>query len=118
MGTIKGVQEKLYLNTPKFCRPRQVALPIHKKVEEEIERQVTDGVLKPVQFSDWATPVVPVIKKDGSVRLCGDYKITVNRATETDTYPLPVIEELLTVVSGATAFCLAHAYQQVLLDEE
>ena len=124
LGTIKGVQAKLYLKknaTPKFCRPRQVALPIRKKVEEEIERQVTAGVLKPVQFSDWATPVVPVIKKDGSVRLCGDYKITVNQATETDTYPLPVIEELLAVVSGATAFLkldLAHAYQQVLLDEE
>ena len=46
-----------------------------------------------------------------------------NRATETDTYPLPVIEELLAVVymSGATAFSkldLAQAYQQVLLDEE
>ena len=116
LGTIKGVQAKLYLKknvTPKFCRPHQVALPIRKKVEEEIEHEVTAGVLKPVQLSDWATPVVAVIKKDGSVRLCGDYKMTVNRATETDTYPLPVIEELLAVVSGATAFSkldLAHDY--------
>ena len=61
------------------------------------------------------------MKKDGSVRLCGDYKITVNQATETDTYPLPRIEDMLASVAGGTVFStldLAHAYQQVMLDEE
>ena len=74
-----------------------------------------------MKYSEWATPVVPVIKKDGSVRLCGDYKITVNQATETDTYPLPRIEEMLTSVGGGTVFSkldLAHAYQQVELEDE
>jgi len=65
--------------------------------------------------------VVPVLKKNGSIRLCGDYKVTVNRATETDTYPLPIIDEMLTSASGGKVFTkldLAHAYQQVELDEE
>jgi len=69
-------------------------------VEQEIERQVAEGVIEPVQFSEWATPVVPVLKKNGSIRLCRDYKVTVNRATEADTYPLPKIDEMLTSVSG------------------
>ena len=62
-----------------------------------------------------------MLKKDGSIRLCGDYKVTVNCATETDTYPLPIIDEMLTSVSGGKVSMkldLAHAYQQVELDEE
>jgi len=65
--------------------------------------------------------VVPVLKKDGSIRLCGDYKVTVNRATETDTYPLPIINEMLTSMSGGKVFTkldLANTYQQVDLVEE
>ena len=72
-------------------------------------------------FSEWATPVVPVIKKDGSVRLCGDYKVTLNQATLTETYLLPRIDEMLASLSGGTVFSkldLAHAYQQVMLDDE
>ena len=54
------------------------------KVEKEIDRLVADGVMGPVKYSEWATPVVPVMKNDGSLRLCGDYKVMVNQATETD----------------------------------
>ena len=79
------------------------------------------GILEPVTFSEWATPVVPVIKKDGSVRLCGNYKVTLNQATLTDTYPLPRIDDMQASLAGGTAFSkldLAHAYQQVELDNE
>lgn len=42
----------------------------------EINRQVELGILEPVKL--WVTPVVPILKKDGSIRLCGNYKVTVN----------------------------------------
>lgn len=61
------------------------------------------------------------MKRDGSVRLCCDYKITVNQASETDTYPLPRIDEMLSSVAGGTVFStldLAQAYQQVMLDDD
>ena len=103
LGKISGTKAKLYMKPdakPKFCRARQVPFAIREKVEQEIDRQVEEEILEPVKFSEWATPVVPIIKKDGSIRLCGDYKVTVNQATETDTYPLPRIEDLLTSLAG------------------
>ena len=62
-----------------------------------------------------------MLKEDGSVRICGDYKLTVNLAAETETYPLPRIEEIFASLSGGKSFTkldLAHAYNQVELDEE
>ena len=35
-----------------------------------------------------AAPVFPVVKTDGLIRLCGDYKVTINQAAQKDTYPL------------------------------
>ena len=108
-------------STPKFCKARQIPFAIREQVEHEINRLVSLGIITPVDFSDWATPVVPVFKKDGSVRLCGDYKITVNPAIEIDKYPLPRIEDLFYKLQGGVQFTkldLSHAYQQICLDEK
>ena len=70
---------------------------------------------------DWATPIVPVPKTDGSVRICGDYKITVNQVAKLDKYPIPRIEDLFASLAGGKAFSkldLSQAYQQIELDEE
>ena len=91
------------------------------KSRKEIERLAADGVIQPVKFSHWAAPIVPVLKRDGSVRICGDYKVTVNWATKVDTYRLPRINDLFASLAGGQSFSkldLAHAYQQVPLDEE
>ena len=54
---------------------------------EELDQLVNLDILQPVQFSDWATPVVPVLKPDNLVRLCGDYKVTKSR-DKTRTVPI------------------------------
>lgn len=51
---------------------------IRGKLDQELERLQNEGIISLVDFSDWAVPVVPVIKRDGSVRVCGYYKMTVN----------------------------------------
>ena len=124
LGMVKGTTAKIHVDSeaqPRFCRPRTVPYALREKVDREIERLEKDGVIEPVQFSDWAAPVVPVVKPDNSVRLCGDYKVTINRVAKLDVYPLPRIEEILASLAGGTKFTkldLAHAYQQVQLDEE
>ena len=57
-------------------------------------------MLEKVRFSNWAAPIVPVVKPDGGVRICGDYKVTVNSTLEVDQHPLPNPEELFVALSG------------------
>ena len=81
LGKAEGVEAKLYPEAiPKFCKARPVPYALREKVENELQRLETEGIIEPVQMSDWAAPIVPVLKRDGSVRICGDYKLTVNQA--------------------------------------
>ena len=71
-----------------------------------------------VDYAEW---VVPVPKKDGSIRICGDYKVTINPALLVDQYTLPKPTDLMTCLTGGQRFSqldLSSAYQQVTLDEE
>ena len=68
----------------------------------------------PVPHSAWAGPIVPVKKEGGKIRICGDYKMTVNRAEESDTYPVPETEDLLATLNGGKKFSkldLRQAYE-------
>ena len=63
-------------------------------VEKELNRLVSEGTLEPVQFSEWAAPIVPVLKKDKqSIRICGDFRRTVNPVSNLDRYPIPKVED-------------------------
>ncbi len=122
LGLIQGVQAKLQVDQqvcPRFCKPRAVPYSLRKKVDLELERLEEEGVLERVEFAEWAAPIVPVVKEDGAVRICGDYKLTVNRACKLDAYPLPKIEDLFASLSGGKHFTkldLTHAYQQLELE--
>ena len=47
-------------------------------VEKELERLQLQGIIARVKFSNWAAPIVPVLKKDGGIRIYGEYILTVN----------------------------------------
>ena len=103
LGLVKGVAAKLHVDPkipPRFCKPRTVPFALRDKVNKELERLEKAGVIEPVQFSDWAAPIVPVLKQDGSMRICGDYKVTVNRAAKVDSFPLPRIDDLFASLHG------------------
>ena len=107
--------------SPKFLKPGSVSLALREKVERELEKLQSMEMISPVQFSKWAAPIVPVVKQSGEVRICGDYKITVNQACTADSYPLPRVDELLANLAGGWYFSklnLSQAYLQLPLDEE
>eukprot|EP00731_Ephydatia_muelleri_P005042 Em0002g1218a len=124
LGLVKGVTIKLYVDpsaTPRFFRPRSVPHALRGRVEQELERLEKTGIIEAIKFSDWATPVVPLVKGDGSIRICGDYKVTINRVANVESYPLPRIDDLLAGLEKGKVFSkldLAHAYLQLQLDEE
>ena len=90
-------------------------------MEQELQRLEDEGIIYKVSQSDWAAPVVLVPKKDGSLRVCGNYKMMVNQCADVDQYPLPNTEDLFATLAGGQVFSkidLSHAYQQVEVDED
>ena len=123
IGTFKSTKAKLTLkegSQPKFCKARPVPYAMKPKVEVELKRLEKEGILHKVKFSDWATPIVPVAKSNGTVRICGDYKITVNPQLQTEEYALPRIDDIFAKLAGGKKFTkidLRQAYHQMEVEE-
>lgn len=106
---------------PKFFKPRPIPFATRDAVEKDLQRQVENGVLQPVEVSDWATPIVVVPKPNGAVRVCGDFSVTVNPQLSITQYPLPRPEELLASLNGGHKFTkldLSEPYLQMELDQD
>ena len=100
---------------------RSLPYSVKPKVEVELERLQQLEILELMSWSDWATPIVPVIKKNGSIRLCGDFKVTVNPVLNVEQYPMPKVEDIFASLAGGKRFTkldLKDAYLQVVMDEE
>lgn len=124
LGELQGVKASINIEsgaTPRFHKARSLPFAMRAPVEAELDRLLEEGIIEPVQFSEWAAPIVPVVKPDKSIRICGDYKLTINQASKLDRYPIPHIDDLFASLSGGKMFTkldLSHAYQQVSLDEQ
>ena len=94
---------------------------LRKAIEDELDRLEKEKILYKVDHSDWAAPIVPVPKKNGQLRICGDYKVTVNPVIDVNKYPLPCPEDMLAALAGGEKFTkldLTNAYLQMVLDSE
>ena len=124
VGKVNDVSVSLDLkhdSRPKYCQPRPIPFAIKERVGKAIEKMVETGMWKPINHSEYASPIVPVIKSNGSIHLCGDYKSTVNPTLDTTVYPLPSIEDCLTkMVNGEwfTKLDIRQAYNNLCLNEE
>lgn len=99
--------------------PRQMNTKRRVQFADALEQQIKDGIVEP-SISPWASPVVLVPKKDGSIRVCVDYR-RLNNATVKDVYPLPSIDNMLASLDGAkvfTSFDLNSGFNQIVLDPE
>ncbi|XP_039764231.1 uncharacterized protein LOC120636739 [Pararge aegeria] len=89
---------------PIFCKARPIPLALRIPVERELRRLEDESIIVKVERSDYGTPIVPIIKRDGSIRICGDYNITVNKQLKDFHFPLPRIEQLFAALSGGEHF--------------
>ncbi|XP_064103375.1 uncharacterized protein K02A2.6-like [Macrobrachium nipponense] len=86
----------------------------------EIRRLESEGSWEKVDYSDWSTPLVPIVKDNGQVRLCGDYKVTLNPQLQVAQHPLPNPKDMFATLSGCSVFSkidLRQAFQQLSMDE-
>ncbi|GFT40933.1 uncharacterized protein K02A2.6 [Trichonephila clavipes] len=81
-------------------RVRTVPFALKGRVENEIDRLEKEGIIEKVDSSEWATPVVPVVKSDGSIRLCADYSVTLNPNLIVPQHPLPRLDEIFGSLNG------------------
>ncbi len=110
------------MSQPRFCHARPVPYALREKVEVELKRLQEEGILEPVKVADWVSPIVPVLKSDkSSMRICGDFRTTVNLVCKLDIYPIPKVEDLFVMLEKGEKFTkldLHQAYQQLPLDED
>ncbi|GFV53371.1 uncharacterized protein K02A2.6 [Trichonephila clavipes] len=94
----------------------QYPFALKGRVENEIDRLEKEGIIEKVDSSEWATPVVPVVKSDGSIRLCADYSVTLNPNLIVPQHPLPRLDEIFGSLNGGKQFTkldFKHAYLQM-----
>jgi len=117
LGTLKGTEAKIYVDLsalPNVRKPCPVPYALKAKVEKELDQLQSKSIISPVVFTEWAAPIVPVVKQDGSVGICGDYKCTVNQVPKLDNYPIPKTEDLLATLGKGNKFTnlnMSQAYQ-------
>ncbi|XP_065208322.1 uncharacterized protein K02A2.6-like [Planococcus citri] len=122
-GKIPNFQCSLCLKdnaVPVFMKPRTLPYAIKPLVEAEIEKLLAQGILSPAKHPTWGTPIVPVINSKGALRICGDYKVTINKYLIAEKYPIPNVEEMFSKLAGGTHFVsldIFRAYFCMVVDE-
>ena len=115
-GTTHRIDTKDAL--PVRQRMRRTAINFQDEEEKHLRKLLDIGVIEP-STSEWASPVVLVRKRDGSVRWCIDYR-RLNAVTVKDAFPLPLIEECFDALEGVeylSGLDLASGYYQLVISE-
>ena len=121
LGELKGMKVNMRVKDdaiPRFYKARRVSYAMKQKVEDELNRLQESGIIEPVQFSEWAAPIL--LKSSGQIRICGDYKVTINKGVMEDKYILPRVNDLYASLTGGETFYkldMSQAYLQLKLDE-
>ena len=107
--------------TPQFVKARPVPFALGPKLEASLGKLGQEGVLEKVAHSEWGTRIIVVPKKIGGVRICGDYKVTLNQVLDVDHHPLPKPSDLFASLAGGKVLAkpdLTQAYHQMEVKEK
>ena len=89
-------------------------------MSEELERLEQSGIITPIEFSNYAAPIVVVRKANGTIRICGDYSTGLNDSLHPHEYPIPTPEQIFASLANTRLFTqldLSDAYLQVEMDD-
>ncbi|XP_058456872.1 uncharacterized protein K02A2.6-like [Malaya genurostris] len=124
LGLCNKVQVKLDVEDqckPIFCPKRPVVYSMYNAVDQELDRLQQLNIITPVDYSEWAAPIVVVRKANGAIRVCGDYSTGLNSALQPHQYPLPLPEDIFAKLANCKVFSqidLSDAFLQVEVDEQ
>ena len=100
--------------------PRRFAPEILSKIKTEVERLLKCKFIRVTRYVEWIANIVPVIKKNGTLRVCIDFR-DLNAATPKDEYPMPVAEMLVDSATGYEYLSMLDGYSgynQIFIAEE
>ena len=123
-GKLSGPPTKMHLKdgtTPVFSRARDVPVALRSAYAKEIDAKLASGFYKKVEYSEWASTTHVVAKKNGKLRITGNYKPTLNPRLIIDEHPIPRVDQLFNKMRGAALFChldVTDAYTHLEVDEE
>ena len=87
--------------------------PVHPKkataIKAEVEKILRAGFIYPVLLTEWVSNIVPVMKKQGKIRVCIDYR-DVNHACPKDNYPTPFIDQIIDDYVGCENFSFMDVF--------
>ncbi|XP_055714392.1 uncharacterized protein K02A2.6-like [Phlebotomus papatasi] len=105
---------------PVFMKHHAPPMALRERIDQELDKLIEQGVIEAVENSEWATPTTYRVKPNGDIRICGNYRGTVNLMSKKNPYPLPTVSELLAGAGGRyySKIDFAQAYQQLKVNEE
>ena len=129
MGTIRGHKVVVHVKQdvqPKIFKARSVPFALKGAVEEEISRQEQERVIEPIDSSitpiEWASLLVMDRKSNGKIRLCWDFKVTINKSIHRDQNPIPPLENNFNEQGGGVqkffVIDLKDAYLEMEVEEK
>jgi hypothetical protein len=121
IGTCTKTKHRINLHdeTPFKMRHRRIPPNMVEEVRAHLEQLLSCGIITPSK-SPWASPVVLVRKKNGTLRMCIDFR-NLNAKTIKDSYALPRIEDVFDCLQGAMYFStldMKSGYHQIEIEEE
>ena len=104
-----------------FCKARPVRFGLQKDVEKRLQEMEDEGIIKKVESSSNATPIVEVQKRTGGVRICGDYKVSLNKFVKQVPVKNSNVNDMFVKLGNNRVYShidLEHEYLQLKLDEK
>lgn len=122
LGKVRDYEVNIHVKpdaAPVHLPARQIKFSIRKNIEAELERLTAEGIIQEVDPNiipvEWATPTVNVVKPSGQIRICGDFRCTLNPVLTKHLHPVPIFDQLRQTLSKGDIFSkidLKDAYLQ------